>query len=198
MAFYSTLYQTTKKNARTRGIPFDLSRTEFDQLVDQSHGCCMVTGIPFEFEQTAGQFRRPFAPSIDRVASTKGYEIGNVRLVCVLVNLALNEWGIEPLKRVAQALIKNPDGMPQKPVTTHYHQHVGYMTLVDYEDIHPSIPQKGTYGNYWHHIKAECDRLNREYIIVERRSKKGINGNAGQQDVIAFPLDILDQWRDRL
>ncbi len=46
----------------------------------------------------------PFAPSLDRIDSSKGYEEGNVRIVCLMVNLAMNTWGHGPLEKVALAL----------------------------------------------------------------------------------------------
>lgn len=103
---YKPLYWVARRNSDTRLIPFTLTMSEFEGLVDRAQGRCMVTGIPFEFERVSGSMRRPFAPSLDRIDSSKGYSADNVRLVCVLVNLAMNEWGLEPLMRVARNLVE--------------------------------------------------------------------------------------------
>lgn len=96
-----------RRNSDTRLIQFTLTIEEFESLVERAQGRCMITGIPFEFARVSGSMRRPFAPSIDRIDSAKGYSADNVRLVCVLVNLAMNEWGLEPLMRVARNLVEH-------------------------------------------------------------------------------------------
>ncbi|SMB93404.1 hypothetical protein [Deinococcus hopiensis] len=100
---YALIYRTTRKNAATRGLLFDLSRDDFAELVARADSKCEVSGLPFSLER-AGSFRRPFAPSIDRVNNQLGYQLSNVRLVCVITNFALSDWGIAPLLRLARAL----------------------------------------------------------------------------------------------
>jgi hypothetical protein len=54
---------------------------------------CALTRAPFSMD-TAGPFEdRPYAPSIDRIDCKRGYVEGNVRIVCVAVNFAINRWG---------------------------------------------------------------------------------------------------------
>ena len=101
------------RNASRRGIPFTLTQDDMRALVARADGRCVVTGIPFDFEKHRGSRRRPFAPSIDRERSTLGYRRDNCRLVCIAVNLAMNEWGLDPLLRIARALVAahpTPDG----------------------------------------------------------------------------------------
>ncbi len=57
-----------------------------------------------------GWRRAPWAPSVDRIDSSKGYVPGNVRLVCVAANLAMNEWGEDVLARVARAYVEARTG----------------------------------------------------------------------------------------
>lgn len=90
------LYEThwrTKRNAIKRGIEFNLSREEYNAIVKRADGFCEVTGIPFEITTRPGCERRPFAPSIDRIESSKGYTPSNCRLVCGMVNTAMGAWG---------------------------------------------------------------------------------------------------------
>lgn len=104
-AAWAGIYYRTKKNAVRRGIPFRLLRPEFDALVHSSLNVCHLTGIAFDWTRRRKGARRPFAPSLDRIDSSRGYERDNVRLVCVIVNLAMNEWGFDALLRLAQHLV---------------------------------------------------------------------------------------------
>lgn len=70
-----------------------LSRSDLEKLFDRADGRCEVTGIPFTSDPEYGGSRKPFIPSIDRIDSTKPYELYNCRLVCLAANLAMNEWG---------------------------------------------------------------------------------------------------------
>jgi len=108
--FYSELYSTVRGRARKRKLKWDLSRSRFDQIVARADGRCEVTGIPFSFDHVRGVSRRPWVPSLDRKNSRKGYTKENVRLVCVAANLAMNEWGVSVLKRLA-------DSMTEKDIT---------------------------------------------------------------------------------
>lgn len=99
------LYSHARKNAERRGIPFEISPADYKELAVEARNRCAVTGIPFEHNSEPHWRRRPFAPSLDRTDSSKGYTADNCRFVCVIVNLAMNEWGIEPLMRVADALL---------------------------------------------------------------------------------------------
>lgn len=97
-------YFNARKNAARRGIEFDLTREQMIALVKRSEGRCEMSGIVFDHSPGSG-FRRPFAPSLDRVRSSEPYTLNNVRLICVIANLAANEWGDETLMVLARALV---------------------------------------------------------------------------------------------
>lgn len=110
---YRQLYRYSKKNALNRKKTFDLTYDEFEVLVEKANGRCMFSGIVFSnaYALESG-VKRPFAPSIDRIDSKKGYSLENCRLVCVIVNLAMNEWGEGPLKFLLETYrdtTKKPD-----------------------------------------------------------------------------------------
>lgn len=101
---WSRLYSNTRENAKRRNVPFDLTREEFRRLAERSAGSCELTNIPFSGEKIDGCFRRPWAPSVDRVDNAKGYSMENCRIVCGSVNIALHQWGLQVLLRIANGL----------------------------------------------------------------------------------------------
>lgn len=100
---YRVLYKRAQRNAAVREIPFLLAPHEFDQIVKRAKGRCELTGIRFELGAIEGAYRRPFAPSLDRIMSGGAYEFGNVRLVCCAVNAALSDWGLAVFERMTTA-----------------------------------------------------------------------------------------------
>lgn len=72
-----------------------------DQIAKQNCSCA-ITGIPFALSEPGK--RNPYAPSLDRINSRKGYTKDNVRVVLHAVNLALSDWGDEVFTRVCMAV----------------------------------------------------------------------------------------------
>lgn len=103
------LFRSTKKNAKQRGIEFNLSIDDIKVMFDKSNGRCCMTGIEFDHSPPNGR-KRPFTTSIDRIDSEKPYSIENCRLICVAMNLAMNWYGESVFQRIASAyLSKNND-----------------------------------------------------------------------------------------
>lgn len=97
-------FERTRRNARHRDIPFALTWDDVIAMWQRSRGRCEISGIPFAFAKDRRFKNRPFAPSIDRRENAAGYSAKNCRLICVAVNLALNEWGIETLLKIVAAV----------------------------------------------------------------------------------------------
>ena len=95
------MYLGAERRTAEDGRAVFLTIREFADIVRRANGRCEVTGLPFS-EVCAP--RDPFSPSIDRIDSERGYVAGNVRIVCLIANLAMNTWGEAPLRRVAEAL----------------------------------------------------------------------------------------------
>lgn len=106
------LLANARKNARARGLEITITIEDIKALAELSQGCCMLSGIPFEHGasddllESTSRRKRVWAPSLDRIESSKGYVPGNVRLVCMAVNAALQEFGDSVLLRIAHALVK--------------------------------------------------------------------------------------------
>lgn len=96
------------KAARKRGgDAYALTFDEEQKIVHESRGACQVTFTPFSLHRQSEWRRAPFAPSVDRIDSSLGYVAGNVRLVCVAANLAMNEWGESVLSKIAHGYVNS-------------------------------------------------------------------------------------------
>jgi hypothetical protein len=83
--------------------------TEEDMMVawERCEGRCAVSGLEFsEVLVGTGRARRPYAPSLDRINRSRGYEPENVRLVTAVANFAMNAWGLEPVRDLARAMAR--------------------------------------------------------------------------------------------
>ena len=98
------ILRRARTGAKSRGKKFGLNERVIKEIVRRAGGRCEVSGIPFSAVEVAGV--RPFAPSLDRVDSTKGYLPENCRLVCYAVNVALHQWGDEVLLRIAEGIVR--------------------------------------------------------------------------------------------
>ena len=76
-------YSHSKRKAKYRGIPFELTREELDQLMDDQNQRCAYTGDLID----AGGYKR-YTASLDRINSDKGYTLDNVQFVHKAVNYA--------------------------------------------------------------------------------------------------------------
>ncbi|MEO0547532.1 MAG: hypothetical protein AAF035_11355 [Pseudomonadota bacterium] len=83
-----------KSRAAKKGLEWSISKAELWDLLEHQHWSCALSGIPFSYKKGSwGKGRNPYAVSIDRIDSRKGYTLKNVRLVTVAVNYALSDWG---------------------------------------------------------------------------------------------------------
>lgn len=107
--FYKFMFavRNARKRSEKNGEEFGLDQEDCLALWTRCQGRCEVTGIPFEYEKSGVKHeRRPYAPSLDRIESSKGYIVDNVRVVCVAVNLAMNQWGEKVLLNIAISILR--------------------------------------------------------------------------------------------
>ncbi len=70
---------------------------------ERCEGRCAMSGLEFsEVVVGTGRARKPYAPSLDRIDRSRGYEPDNVRLVTAVANFAMNAWGLEPVRDLAR------------------------------------------------------------------------------------------------
>jgi hypothetical protein len=95
-----------RQRARRDGIEFTLTTEDLNALWEACEGRCAVSGLPFSLDTFVDALvKHPFAPSIDRKDSSKGYTLKNTRLVCTAANFAMNQWGAEVLRRVSRGVV---------------------------------------------------------------------------------------------
>ena len=86
--------------SRLRQRKCDINEGYLLDLLQQQGLKCALTGIPFKGSQARPD---PFAPSIDRIDSSRGYEI-----ICLAMNIVSN-WGEEVFAEIAAAYFKHKE-----------------------------------------------------------------------------------------
>lgn len=101
----SRMLSDAKKRARIKKIPFDLSEYDVREMFFMSQGKCTLTGLPFRHPdgEKVRYLKNPYAPSLDRIDNRLGYTAGNVRLICVAMNLAMHQWSLGFFDELAEA-----------------------------------------------------------------------------------------------
>ncbi len=94
-----------RRRARKQGVPCTLSVSWIKAQLKR--GECAVSGLPFDLTTGQGRWvKLPFTPSLDRKVPLDGYTEENCRVVCLIVNEAMNRWGFTPLMRLAVQLTR--------------------------------------------------------------------------------------------
>lgn len=83
------LIDTAKKRAKQKQLVFAITKEHVLPLLVA--GKCQQSGFRFELQVRQNSFRNPFAPSIDRIDNTRGYEPDNIQLVCNMFNSGKGE-----------------------------------------------------------------------------------------------------------
>jgi predicted DNA-binding transcriptional regulator AlpA len=96
-----TAFHRARRRAAANGLKFELCLEDVSPLLEAQDYRCAVSGREFSFEPVGPSKLSPYAPSLDRIDSARGYEIDNIRWVCVAVNFMMNQWGDEVFRSFA-------------------------------------------------------------------------------------------------
>lgn len=99
-----SLMKLAKKRAKNKGIIFSLTSNWFEERL--KYGKCELSGLEFDFLTPSG----PYAPSVDRIDSTKGYEVSNCRVILWALNAAYGKWGKEIFDTIYKNIFLNSTG----------------------------------------------------------------------------------------
>lgn len=102
-----TLWTSACSRAKKKGIEFNLTIQWIEDRLTQ--GYCSMTGLPFSIKQYSknGNLDKlsPYAPSVDRINSDKGYTMDNVQLVLNNYNKFKSDSRTEDSIIIARALV---------------------------------------------------------------------------------------------
>lgn len=92
--------------ARKAGREFSLTEDWVMAKIKAQQYRCAVSDIPFDMKVRANDsLYAPWRPSLDRINCRKGYTPDNVRIVCVMANVAMGEWGLDALQRLSRGVL---------------------------------------------------------------------------------------------
>jgi hypothetical protein len=99
-----------RHRAARRGLPFAITPEMIYQKMEKNGFRCALSGMPFHLPRRDDPSRNamdidPWAPSIDRIDHRLGYVPGNVRVVSIVANYALNRFGSDTLLQLAQGVV---------------------------------------------------------------------------------------------
>lgn len=80
------LWGEVRRNAKARGLALSVTIEQAAALWDAQHGKCALSGSPLSFERMVGGIKQRGTASLDRIDSSRGYEVGNVQWVHKDVN----------------------------------------------------------------------------------------------------------------
>jgi energy-coupling factor transporter ATP-binding protein EcfA2 len=83
---FEMLAKRFERNARLRGIAWNLTAERIRDLFSEQKGLCWFSGEPMTMRRGSDE-----TVSIDRLDSSGGYEVGNAVLCCAAVNIMKND-----------------------------------------------------------------------------------------------------------
>ena len=97
------LLASAKERAKRKGITFELDKKWI--LKKLGKGLCELSSLKFCYKHVKnGNITNPYAPSIDRKNSKKGYTKRNTQIILWCVNNAKSTWSIPDWKKVIEAI----------------------------------------------------------------------------------------------
>lgn len=101
--FLQSILLNCKASAKKRGHGFELTLEILQEMFEGM--TCSVTGVPL-CVHWEGPGRNPWYPSVDRIDTSLGYMVGNVRAVCWAYNCARQTWPDEVVLAWATSMLR--------------------------------------------------------------------------------------------
>lgn len=103
-----TKFSKLKRVAKARNIPFNLTMNQLWDLYVNQNGLCALTGDVIDDINAA---------SLDRIDSTKDYDIDNVQWVTVQANLSKHIMSVSDFIEFCKKVINHANQQPSRPLT---------------------------------------------------------------------------------
>jgi len=99
----SSRLSDARKRSRKKKLVCNITLEYLLSLWEQQRGLCALSDV--EMTLISEKARAPLVVSIDRIDNTRGYEVGNIRLVTWAVNRALADMGTAAFIAMCEAVI---------------------------------------------------------------------------------------------
>lgn len=104
-----------KKRNKQYKRDFDLDLQYLKELWDRQNGKCSVTGLELHIKYIHTKKQRtdksPYQASLDRIDNSKGYIKGNVRFVCLMFNIARNDFSDNAVIEFCKKVVDNAQNL---------------------------------------------------------------------------------------
>jgi hypothetical protein len=106
-SLHTVMLAAVRSRAAKKGYEFALTS---EWIAARCGGACELTGLPFQPEYEHSHSKNPFAASIDRKDSHKGYTPDNCRMILACLNMGLGAWGLDEVAPVWRAVLARTAG----------------------------------------------------------------------------------------
>ena len=109
--YFKAMFRAARARANRNSRPFTLPDNWMFEQYRRQDCRCAISGLTMLKTQAKHD---PWAPSIDRIDPEQGYTPENCQLVCYAVNTAKNQFSMEVLLTVCQAIANKARGTEQE------------------------------------------------------------------------------------
>lgn len=99
---FSPFREFIRRSCR-RGLEMTITVEYLKELWDAQEGKCALSGVALDINDTS----KPTSASLDRIDSSIGYVVGNVRWTSVIANYAKNKWTDEDVIAFCKAVVQH-------------------------------------------------------------------------------------------
>lgn len=105
--FIKDRFYGAKNRALNKNIDFNISIKYLNDLWIKQEGKCAITGLVMKHSILEGKVKTNL--SIDRIDPSKGYIIGNIQLVCNIINVMKSDMSYTDLKYYCNLILHGND-----------------------------------------------------------------------------------------
>jgi len=99
------------RNAKKRFKNFNLTLEYLKEIWEQQNGICPYTGIKLQLATYTTNHNNPiYTASLDRIDSSKGYEIDNVQFISTAINYMKNTMSHEDTLKLCEIIAEKYSG----------------------------------------------------------------------------------------